>query len=138
MLIRRKNPHVYCRAHQLRNIDFGGKRPRGVFLLLSVPKVGKREGNNLIGRRTMPPLGVKPCNMGSNVIGCLATCNTVRRLHISKRARESTLTVIIYLHNLLYCYLKSCCNHSHQKDKLIYLLFLYHNPRNSLLPYSES
>ena len=138
MLIRRKNPRVYCCAHQLRNIDFGGKRPRGVFLLLSFPKVGKREGNNLIGRRTMPPLGAKPCNTGSNVIGCLATCNAVRRLHISARARESTLAVILYLYNLLYCYLKSCCNCSHQKDKLIYLLFLYRNPCNSLLPYSES
>ena len=127
MLIHRKNPRVYCHAHQLRNIDFGGKRPRGISLLLSVPKVGKREGNNLIGRRTMPPLGAKPCDTGSNVIGCLATCSAVRRLHISTRARESTHTIILFLYNLPCC-LESFCNRSHQKDKLIYLLFLYYNP----------
>ena len=107
------------------------------FLVTKFPEAGKKEGNNLIGRRTMPPLGAKPCDTGSNVIGCLATCKAVRRLHISARARESTLTIILFLYNLLYCCLKSFCNHSHQKDKLIYLLFLYHNLCNSPLPYSE-
>ena len=85
----------------------------------------------------MPPLGAKPCDTGSNVIGCLATCNADRRLHISAHARESTLTIILFLYNLLYCCLKSFCNRSHQKDKVIYLLFLYHNLCNSPLPYSE-
>ena len=60
----------------------------------------------------MPPLGAKPCDTGSNVIGCLATCNAARRLHISARAQESTLTIILFLYNLPCCCLESFCNRS--------------------------
>ena len=44
MLIRRKNPRVYCRTHQLRNIDFGGKKTSWRFLVTKCPESGKKGG----------------------------------------------------------------------------------------------
>ena len=93
MLIRRKNPHAYCRAHLATQQRLWRQKASWCFRVSKCPEAGKG-GKHSDWEATLLPLGAKPCNTRRNLIGCVATSDAAMQLQISMHARESTLTII--------------------------------------------